>query len=700
MDKGISLATKREADADAGRAEVWVIAPVEDSAQVLDKRLRARGLNVRTVWLDNGETLGKKLAGNQAEPAIICCQSKGKQDDLERLVSLCATAAKGIPVVALVGEKDSRDPLAPLMNAGASEVASLGDLDHAELALARELSRSNLRRELRKYRHQVEQMDNRLKAVLSESQMARAYIHEGIHTQLNPVYGRMFGFDDPDELVGVPLMDLVAQEDRPNVKARLNAAMKGRGTEEFFAFQGQKADDSVVSLNMRCRTEVVEGEEMIEILVTPGAATVSTTVSSASNALEGRVALYDALTDTRGLRLSERNAAIFYVAVDEIASLQDRVGLMPTDRVLNELSAFLLNHLDAEDRSFRFAVNDFVIVAFRQTSAELEDAAEGLRGAIDAQVFGDEDVSAPLTASIAVVSLTDEGSNLALLLQAMRMAYKASARSGNTVVVESTSERKLSARELDRKWLERLQRSIAEDRFSLVYQSIASLEGDSAENYDVYIRLVGDKGELVRPGEFMGTAERHGLMPAIDQWVLRSVIDVIRARSQRGEASVMFVKLSMASVDESEQLLQWLDEALGKSKIDPKSLVLALDESTVQTTVKKSRALIDQLRERRLRVALHGFGASAKSQQMLEMTGAEFVRLDVSFTQSLVSSENDPAIARMIENAHDLDAKIIAAQVEDANSMARLWQAGVNYVQGYYVQEPGASAQAPNLHIV
>lgn len=674
--------------------ELLVISPAQETAQSVQTLLRDAGHNVHVTWLDKPEDLGDEL--QRQIPQLICCEGSSDAAGLNRLIALCTNIARGIPVVA-VANALVPERIVELLNMGAAQVVALEQPDLLTRSIERELEYVDLRTTVKLSRRQISALKKQLGLIVAESPEAMAYVHEGIHTNLNTAYAKLFGFEDPNELEGVPLMDLITPESRDKIKALLASTRKKEGSSQMLPFVAQRADDSHVSLNMRCRAANMGGEEQIEVLITRNAP--AQVAPPPANAFEGRVALYQVLTDLKNLRLKERSVGLLYILVDSLEKLQDLQGLVATDNILNELAIFLLDQSGADDQTFRFDVGEFVVLASGETAQDITATAERIRSAIDAEIFGDDKASTPLTVTIAMVQLHEEEANVTNLLKSIRLAEKTSRHEGNQVVLLNNENPKLSSSEADRLWLDRIKSSLEKNRFALAYQSIASLEGGGGELYDVQLRMRGDQGETIRPGEFLPTAERHGLMDLIDQWVMRQVLLIMKEQLGGNKRGMMFIKLSKAAIDSSETFLPWLKTTLDDLQVPASELAVAFDEETLQFNTKKATKVVNTLHDLGIKLAIHNFGAGRNSLQLLDLVPASFVKLDPMFTEALVSPEDNKRFSETLSIAQSKNIKIIASQVEDANSMARLWQSGVNYVQGYFVQEPESVARQSDLHV-
>jgi EAL domain-containing protein (putative c-di-GMP-specific phosphodiesterase class I) len=150
----------------------------------------------------------------------------------------------------------------------------------------------------------------------------------------------------------------------------------------------------------------------------------------------------------------------------------------------------------------------------------------------------------------------------------------------------------------------------------------------------------------------------------------------------------LFVRLSRDTARDPA-LLEWLDNHLGTSRADPRRLCFQVTEESAASHLSEIKTLATQLRERGFRFALESFGSGRDSPGMLQAVPLDFVKIDGTLVQSLRGDPKLQVRARaLVEAARSRLIQTIGERVEDANTMAVLWQLGVQYIQGYFVNQP------------
>ena len=202
------------------------------------------------------------------------------------------------------------------------------------------------------------------------------------------------------------------------------------------------------------------------------------------------------------------------------------------------------------------------------------------------------------------------------------------------------------------------------------------------------VRMVDEAGQEFAPGDFIHSAEKFGLMREIDRWVINRVLKLIDKRKTADEGSSVFVKISEETLKEPEAFISWLTEAVKSRPLKADELVFEFQEPRLQNHIRKGKSLTKALRELGGYVAIEHFGAGTGSLQLIEHIPANYVKFHTDFTRNFNDKEQLKKMTQLMEAAKQRSMKTIVSHVDDANVMARLWQMGVNYIQGFQVQEP------------
>lgn len=238
-------------------------------------------------------------------------------------------------------------------------------------------------------------------------------------------------------------------------------------------------------------------------------------------------------------------------------------------------------------------------------------------------------------------------------------------------------------RQYDALWVRHIQAALAENRFRLVQQPITNL-GGGPPMFDLLIRMLDRTRKEILPGEFLPAAERNSLMGPIDRWVMGAAAR-FAAESRPG---CLFVRLSHQSALD-DALTRWLTAQIQAVNLEPQRLCLTVTEAVAQANPQAVSRQARAIKALGMRFALEHFGTGPDPLGLLGAVPMDFVKIDGRLIQGV---NGDPLVQSkveaLVEAARERDIETIAANVEDANTMAVLWQLGVQHLEGFLIQAP------------
>lgn len=237
-------------------------------------------------------------------------------------------------------------------------------------------------------------------------------------------------------------------------------------------------------------------------------------------------------------------------------------------------------------------------------------------------------------------------------------------------------------------WQETLTEALRHSRFRLVYQPIASLTGEPTALYEVFVRMLDEDHNDVLPQEFLPAARRLGMARHIDRWVVRRAIQVLEEQHQRRDQPVLFIKLFPETM-ETASFLTWLGDQLRQSRTAPDRLVFQITQQDAGRQLAEARALTEGLRELGCGIALEHYRGGPDSTALLGKLPADYVKLSAELSRGITQNRAlQQEVQAITGEARASGVHAIAALVQDATSLSALWAAGVEYIQGYFMQEP------------
>jgi len=202
--------------------------------------------------------------------------------------------------------------------------------------------------------------------------------------------------------------------------------------------------------------------------------------------------------------------------------------------------------------------------------------------------------------------------------------------------------------------------------------------------FDLVVRMLDERGQEVLPSEFLTAASRTDLMKNIDRWVVGAAMSFCAARKPHK----VFVRLSRDSLRD-ETLATWLEQQLKASRIEPSHVVIQVSEELATRHLKEAKALQQLLARLGFEFAVENYGSGRDPGQLLSHVPVNYVKIDGSLMQGLANDRPlQERVKALVEQARERSITTIAERVEDANTMAVLWQLGIEFIQGYFVNSP------------
>jgi len=373
-------------------------------------------------------------------------------------------------------------------------------------------------------------------------------------------------------------------------------------------------------------------------------------------------------------------SALAILDVDGLGQLNDTYGTAAGDAVLEAVATRLAAAVDGRGALARLGADEFGVLLADVDTAAARSLAEELVTVIGSRSV--EVAGARLAVTVcAGIALSDD-----LLLHANEALVEAKRRGrGSSVVFDRTMRQRRSS---GRGWADKVRRGLDSGKLLLDAQPIVSLATNEPVQYELLVRMRDDDGTVVRPNAFLAPARRHGLIAAIDEWVVGQAVELVLARTQQGAPVDLAVNLSAESLSDRAFLAHTM-QRLMEAPDAGQHLIFELTERTALSDRGEAERLMARLGEYGCRFALDDFGAGTASLRHLKQLPVEFLKLDGQLTRGLPTEPADRAIAAAVVGAaHGLGKTVVAECVEDEPILEAVRDLGVELVQGLHVGRP------------
>ncbi|MBX9914191.1 MAG: EAL domain-containing protein [Pseudomonadaceae bacterium] len=663
----------------------------QNEAERLVSLFRNSGRATRVHRLVSSDDLNQVLG--QSWDLLIAAPSSENLDPHEAITAI-RRQAKDIPVIQLTDGNDS-DAITEALALGAQDALPQGEDERLMLVANRELTNLEERRARRVAEVALREAEKRCQLLLDSSVDAITYVHEGMHIYANRAYLEMFCYEDGEELEGIPMIDLIASNDQASFKDFLKNYQNAEGNAEL-ACTGVKEGGQTFAARMGFSPATFAGEPCIQVIIRAesGNAELEQKLREISSqdlvtGLHNRshfIELLDAAAD-RAVNAGQP-ACVGYIRIDRYALLLAEAGLAGIDILLADMAGLLRSHFADNAQLARFGDDVFSVLLPAQTPEQSQASLAALLKKLEGHLFEINGRTLQTTLSIGVAGVnekTPRGQDV--IDRAHRCADELA--SGNALKLFNPAD-ELAAAASRGSVVAMLQQALENNSFRLLFQPIISLRGDSHEHYEVLLRLLNPQGEEVPPLDFLRAAIDAGMAEKIDRWVILNSIKLLAQHRSKGHSTRLFVNLSSASLQDPT-LLPWLSVALKAARLPSDALIFQLSEPDAIAYLKQAKALTQGLSELHCKVGLSQFGCSLNPFNTLKHLSIDFVKVDGSFSQNLSTADNQEALKTLLASLHAQAKLTIVPFVESASVLSTLWQAGVNYIQGHYLQGPTQS---------
>lgn len=379
-----------------------------------------------------------------------------------------------------------------------------------------------------------------------------------------------------------------------------------------------------------------------------------------------------------------QRVAILYIGLDRFRATNEILGYAAGDELLKMVARRLSSLVKDPDAVARIGGDEFALIQVGDFKDE--EVANRARGIVEllAEPFMACSHRVELSASVGIALGPDDAGDADHLMQDAALAMRRVKEVGRCGYI--FYEKELNERMQRRRRAEAdLRLAVTQNQFELYFQPIFNLRTGAIEMAEALLRWNHPQRGKVPPSEFIPLAEQCGLIEQVGTWVIREAC--LAAARWPSQISVA-VNLSPLQFD--GPLIETVNAALKESNLDPSRLELEITESVLLRDSPVNTAILDQLSDLGVSIALDDFGAGYSSLSYLHRFSFDRVKIDHSFIRDIARNDGSLKIVRAIVMlAHSLGLKVTAEGVESDEQLAAVRGEGCDSVQGYYTGAPG-----------
>lgn len=393
--------------------------------------------------------------------------------------------------------------------------------------------------------------------------------------------------------------------------------------------------------------------------------------------------------------LSARNEGahhvLCFVDLDRFKIVNDTSGHGAGDELLRQITHLLRQRLRSHDLLARLGGDEFGLLLENCSLEDATQVVETLRQAVEAYRFAWGDHVFSIGASIGLVAIDWQVKSLVEAMSAADQAcYAAKELGRNRIHVFQIGDQDLSRRQGEIDWASRIATALEDNRLLLYAQPVVPLATGAGMGlrFEVFLRLLNEKGEMVMSEAFLPAAERFDLMPALDKWVIEAACLGLRRLLERSRQHNLLcaINLSVQSATRPE-MLQYIEAQLAKYGIPPAALCFELTEAAASRHFSEVVSFVQGLRSMGCGFALDDFGSGLSTFTHLRTLPPDYVKIGGSLVRDMADDRINLTLVRAIhEITRQMGVMAVAENVDRADVFAALREVGIEYGQGHWFE--------------
>lgn len=384
--------------------------------------------------------------------------------------------------------------------------------------------------------------------------------------------------------------------------------------------------------------------------------------------------------------------SVVYLDIDQLHVINENFGMPVGDATIARVAEVIRRKAPGEALVARVAGDRFALFLPNATADQANQSVEVIRAAVAelTQTRPEGTLRVSVSAGVAEVPAKSK-SPLSHALAAAEVASKTAKEHGRDRIETVTADDiSVVRRNGELRVVADLREAITTNRFRLFAQPILPLAGSGEPHFEILIRLLTERGELLPAAKFLPAAEKYELMPAIDQWV------VDQALAELGEhAAILRRKVGRFCINISAQSLVdpavagSIAERVQRADVAPDLLTFEVQETAAVAHLDRAEFFMQRLKHVGCRLALDEFGVGASSLAFLKALPVSMLKLDGSLVRDvLTNSRSESMIRALAQLARGMDIATVAGFVETDDLRMRMSSLGIDYGQGFAVARP------------
>lgn len=541
---------------------------------------------------------------------------------------------------------------------------------------------------------------------------------QGLITFANPTALRLLGQDEESVLIGMSAHDAIHHSSSNGEAISADACLLVRAYKS-----GETVKGLETAFWSRNRELIAVECSVLPLAAGAGSVVVFRDISERKSSDRLRWELvHDSLTGLYNARhfsqvltneLDKRRehggySAVLYLDIDRYTHIVDAGGAGAGDQLVADIGQACSKRLREGDIMARLEGDRMALLLTGVALDNLFTIADGFRELAHQCHYVVNRHKRNATVSLGVAVLSRDTPSAEYVLEHARVACRTAKHRGRDQTQIYVGEHDVRvARELEAGWTTHFREAIEQNRFEFDLQPIVPLSalaqvesqievrngwrlGTNVPEvlFEILIRMRDRRGDVVAPSVFVPLAERVGMMPKIDLWVVQHALIELSRHHELLDRIAFNINLSNQTLADPESMALILNAIKG-SDVPPRVLVFEITETSEMTSMHVVRKVMQQLRDLGCRFALDDFGTGFSSFTHLRHLPVDFVKIEGSFVEGMADNELDHTMVASIAGlARSMKLEVIGEHVDSFATLQALRDCGVAFAQGNYIGVP------------
>ncbi len=492
---------------------------------------------------------------------------------------------------------------------------------------------------------------------------AVAYVIDGMIVHSNHAFSSTLNFSSSDDLDYMPFIDLVSSHDQTKIKPLLRKHQLGEEKESSITIDIVKSNAETMKTELLLALASFEGDPCTQIILR--------SATDKENAAQSDF-------DITMIQALKGKGSLFFASITSNAMQRKKLGLHNHLLLINEINHLLRDFIPTEAKVFNYLKESWIIVipsSFQHNPTEL--AAELCQRVNSASISeGIQSIKPSIAVGISkygVAGITIEN--------ALDQAFKASAEKQ----MDGNSGYKVFSPKIDNaEGAEALRSALELNRFRIKFQPIIALQNQSQHFYDTVLYIENDSGSDKPADELLASLGIEKSNAELDRWIISKIISTLKTMPDK--KIELNIPLTASAIMDDE-LFSWLISSLENANIASASFSFSITANNATDYENNALQLIKKLKHAGHKICITN--ANNDYIDLLKKILPDTLKLTEYLTTKMTGEEAEPELIKnMIAFAKENNSVCIASGVNGAADLAQLWQTGINYVQGNYLQTP------------